>query len=124
MEVSPNDEGKPVAETQAKVTVRPARFARLTHPEDDDTVPQNIDFLLDVTLSIAVELGRTKMTIKDVLALGPGSVIELDKAAGEPVDMRVNDRLMAKGEVVVIDDRFGVRVTAIVSPSQRLGSLT
>lgn len=110
---------------EGKVTVRAARFAPLAHPSDEDrSAPQNIDFLLDVTLSIAVELGRTKMAIKDVLALGPGSVIELDKAAGEPVDMRVNDKLMAKGEVVVIDDRFGVRVTDIISPSQRLGSLT
>lgn len=108
---------------EGKVTVRPARFAALSYPDDQKAVPQNIDFLLDVTLNIAVELGRTKMTIKEVLSLGPGSVVELDKAAGEPVDMRVNDRLMAKGEVVVIDDRFGVRVTDIISPSQRLGSL-
>jgi len=82
----------------------------------------NIDLLLDVPLPITVELGRTTMTIRDVLDLGPGSVVELDRAAGEPVDILVNGKLVAKGEVVVIDENFGVRVVDIVAPADRLSS--
>lgn len=82
----------------------------------------NIDLLLDVPLPITVELGRTSMTIRDVLDLGPGSVVELDRVAGEPVDILVNGKLVAKGEVVVIDENFGVRVVDIVAPADRLSS--
>ena len=71
-------------------------------------------------MSVTVELGRTKMYIKDILGLGEGSIIELDKLAGEPVDLLVNGKLIAKGEVVVIDENFGVRVTDIVSPTDRI----
>ncbi|HPY02630.1 MAG TPA: flagellar motor switch protein FliN, partial [Spirochaetota bacterium] len=73
-----------------------------------------------VQLNLTVELGRTKQYVKDILGLGEGSIIELDKLAGEPVDLLVNNKLIAKGEVVVIDENFGVRVTDIVSPSERL----
>jgi flagellar motor switch protein FliN/FliY len=75
---------------------------------------------MDVQMSVTVELGRTKMYIKDILGLGEGSIIELDKLAGEPVDLLVNGKLIAKGEVVVIDENFGVRVTDIVSPTDRI----
>jgi len=75
---------------------------------------------MDVQLNLTVELGRTKQYVKDILGLGEGSIIELDKLAGEPVDLLVNNKLIAKGEVVVIDENFGVRVTDIVSPSERL----
>jgi flagellar motor switch protein FliN/FliY len=81
---------------------------------------QNIGLLMDVQLNLTVELGRTKQYVKDILGLGEGSIIELDKLAGEPVDLLVNNKLIAKGEVVVIDENFGVRVTDIVSPSERL----
>jgi len=80
----------------------------------------NIDLLLDVPLPIAVELGRTNMAIRDILDLGPGSVVELDRSAGEPVDILVNGKLVARGEVVVIDESFGVRVVDIVSPAERV----
>lgn len=83
----------------------------------------NLDLLMDVSLRVSVELGRTDLTIKDVLDLGPGSVVELDKLAGEPVDILVNERLIAKGEVVVVDENFGVRVTDIVSPQKRIGRI-
>ena len=83
-------------------------------------VGQNINLLLDVQLTLTVELGRTKQYVKDILGLGEGSIIELDKLAGEPVDLLVNNKLIAKGEVVVIDENFGVRVTDIVSPSERM----
>lgn len=83
----------------------------------------NINFLLDVPLDVAVELGRTKIAVKDMLQLGPGSVIELDKLIGEPVDLLVNEKLIAKGEVVVFDENFGVRITDIMNAEDRLKSL-
>jgi flagellar motor switch protein FliN len=84
---------------------------------------KNIDMLLDVSLPISIELGRTALKIEDILNLGPGSVVELDKLAGEPVDLLVNDKLLAKGEVVVIDENFGVRITTMVSTQDRIRSL-
>lgn len=83
----------------------------------------NISLLLDVPMQMTVELGRTRMLIKDILGLGEGSIIELDKLAGEPVDILVNNKLVAKGEVVVIDENFGVRVTDIISPMDRINNL-
>ena len=80
----------------------------------------NLNLLMDVQMTLTVELGRTKMFIKEILGLGEGSIIELDKLAGEPVDLLVNGKLVAKGEVVVIDENFGVRVTDIVSPLERV----
>ena len=80
----------------------------------------NLDLLLDVQMTVTVELGRTKKYIKEILLLGEGSILELDKLAGEPVDLLVNGKLIAKGEVVVIDENFGVRVTDIVSSKDRL----
>jgi flagellar motor switch protein FliN/FliY len=104
------------------VTARPAQFASLK-PNPPSVTQPNLDLLLGVTLKVAVELGRTKMEIKEVLQLGPGSVVELDKLAGEPVDVLINDRVIARGEVVVIDDRFGVRITDVLSPVDRISSL-
>ena len=104
------------------VGISPVKF-----PPLGDGVPQgvsqNINLLLDVQLTLTVELGRTKQYVKDILGLGEGSIIELDKLAGEPVDLLVNNKLIAKGEVVVIDENFGVRVTDIVSPSERLNKI-
>ena len=80
----------------------------------------NLNLLMDVQMSLTVELGRTKMFVKEILTLGEGSIIELDKLAGEPVNLLVNGKLVAKGEVVVIDENFGVRVTDIVTPTERL----
>ncbi len=85
--------------------------------------PQNYELLLDVQMSLTVELGRTTKYIKDILNLGEGSIIELDKLAGEPVDLLVNGKLIAKGEVVIIDENFGVRVTDIIGPAERLSQL-
>jgi len=91
--------------------------------ERTEGVPHNIELLLDVELRISVELGRTVMTIRDILALHPGSVVELNKVAGEPVDILVNGRLVARGEVVVVEENFGVRVTDILSPSKRIEAM-
>lgn len=79
-----------------------------------------LDLLMDIPLEISVELGRMKMLVRDVIELGTGSIVEIDKAAGEPVDVMVNGRLVAKGEVVVIEDNFGVRITEIITPHERL----
>lgn len=83
-----------------------------------------LDFLLDVPLQVSVELGRRRIRIAELLALGQGSVLELEKVAGEPLDIRVNDKLIARGEAVVVNDKFGVRLTDIVSPSERVEQLT
>ncbi len=110
------------ARVSPNVPVQPAQFSPLTQsavPINDG----NIGLILDVPLQVTVELGRTKKLIKDVLELSTGSVIELDRLAGEPVDILVNGKLLAKGEVVVIDENFGVRVTDIVSSMERMRNL-
>jgi flagellar motor switch protein FliN/FliY len=84
---------------------------------------RRLELLLDVPLDVSVELGRSRVSIQDLLALGPGSVVELDKIAGEPLDILVNDRLVARGEAVVVNDKFGVRITDIVSQSERIARL-
>jgi flagellar motor switch protein FliN/FliY len=87
---------------------------------DNESRGGNISLLLDVPLKLTVELGRTTRTVKEILALAPGSVVELDKLSGEAVDILVNEKLIAKGEVVVIDENFGVRITEILDPDVRL----
>ncbi len=82
-----------------------------------------LDLLYDIPLEVSVELGRVRMVVKDVIELGSGSIVEIDKAAGEPVDVLVNGRLVAHGEVVVIEDNFGVRITEILNPADRLARL-
>jgi len=84
-------------------------------PDAAPAAPGNLNQVLDVTVKVTAELGRTTMLIRDVVGLAPGTVVELNKLAGEPVDIRVNEKLLARGEVVVIDDSFGVRITEIVS---------
>jgi flagellar motor switch protein FliN/FliY len=84
---------------------------------------KDIDFLLDIPLAVTVELGRARMLIKDLLQLGQGSVVELEKLAGEPMEILVNDKLIARGEVVVVNEKFGVRLTDIISPSERIQRL-
>ncbi len=84
---------------------------------------RRLDMLLDVPLDVSVELGRCRMTIQDLLGLAPGAIIELDKVAGEPLDILINDRLVARGEAVVVNEKFGVRITDIVSPQERVARL-
>ena len=84
---------------------------------------QNLDFILDIPLKVTVELGRTKVLVKDLLQMGQGSVIELDKLAGEPLEILVNGKLVARGEVVVINEKFGARLTDIISPIERIETL-
>ncbi len=87
------------------------------------TDSKNLDMILDIPLIVTVELGRTKMMINDLLQLGQGSVIELSKLVGEPLEILVNEKLVARGEVVVVNEKFGVRLTDIVSPMERIESL-
>jgi flagellar motor switch protein FliN len=84
---------------------------------------RRLDLLLDVPLDVSVELGRARMSIQDLLNLSPGSVVELDKIAGEALDILINGRLVARGEAVVVNDKFGVRISDIVSPSERIARL-
>ncbi len=104
------------------VVVQPAQFAPLTGQPAARPLP-NLQLLMDVPLQVTVELGRTKMLIRDILELAKGSVVELEKFAGEPVDILVNGKLVAKGEVVVIDENFGVKVVDIVTPAERIQGL-
>ena len=102
--------------------VQPAQFAPL-RASNVNVSDSNIGMIMDVPLQITVELGRTKKLIREILELAPGSVVELDKLAGEPVDILVNGKIVAKGEVVVIDEHFGVRITSIVSMQERANTL-
>ncbi|MEW6520178.1 MAG: flagellar motor switch protein FliN [Thermodesulfobacteriota bacterium] len=103
---------------------RPASFNEL---EESGGAPHasshNLDFLLDIPLDVTVELGRTSMIIDRMLQLTQGSVVELEKAAGEPVEIYVNRKLLGKGEVIVVNDRFGVRITEIISQADRIKNM-
>ena len=93
---------------------------------EKQTAPQgglNLDFILEIPLKVSAELGRSKMLVGDLLQLGQGSVIELDKMAGEPMDIYVNSRLIARGEVIVANEKFGVRLTDVISPAERINNL-
>ncbi|MEY4670059.1 MAG: hypothetical protein RL518_2758 [Pseudomonadota bacterium] len=82
--------------------------------------PRNLDFLMDVSLQVSVEVGRARMTINDLLQMGAGSVVELEKLAGEPLDIFINGKPVARGEAVIVNDKFGVRLTDIISPEERV----
>ncbi len=92
-------------------------------PQKAEAPLGNLDFILDVPLHITVTLGRAKMLIKELLQLGQGSVVELEKMAGEPMDLHIGDKLIARGEVVVVNEKFGVRLTDIVSTVERIQQL-
>jgi flagellar motor switch protein FliN/FliY len=103
--------------------VQAVQFPNLTQPRLGPHEAGNIGLIMDVSMEMTVELGRTRKLIKEILGMGEGTIIELDKLAGEPVDILVNHKLIAKGEVVVIDENFGVRVTEIVSPMERINDM-
>jgi len=92
-------------------------------PEPSEPPSTNLDFILDIPMEVSVELGRSKMLISDLLQLGQGSVIELTKLAGEPLEVLVNQKLIARGEVVVVNEKFGIRLTDIISPTERVKRL-
>lgn len=97
--------------------------ARMEKESSSASEIANLDFILDIPLEVSVELGRAKMLISDLLQLGQGSVIELTKLAGEPLEIFVNQKLIARGEVVVVNEKFGIRMTDIISPAERVKQL-
>ncbi len=99
-----------------------AQFPKLEKGHGQKSI-RDLDFLLDVPLEISVELGRTKLLVNDLLHLGQGSVVELTKLAGEPLEILINHKLIARGEAVVVNEKFGVRITDIVSPVERVKQL-
>ncbi len=92
-------------------------------PGSEGAAHADLDFILDIPLELSVELGRTKMLVNDLLQLGQGSIVELNKLAGEPLEVFINSKLVAKGEVVVVNEKFGIRLTDIISPLERVRSL-
>lgn len=131
-EVSSDDWGAALAEQAAQTTsentaqaVEPAHVFETfaSSNKSKDTQVHDIDLILDIPVQLTVELGRTKIPIKHILQLAQGSVVELDGLAGEPMDVLVNGCLIAQGEVVVVNDKFGIRLTDIVTPSERLRKL-
>jgi flagellar motor switch protein FliN/FliY len=105
----------------AAAAVQPVQFGQLGPSKKGE--PRNLDLLLDVEIPISVEVGRAQMSLEEVLKLVPGSVVPLDKKAEEPVDLRVNGKLVARGEVVLVDDTYGLRITQIVDAAGRIESL-
>ena len=110
--------------TSENANAHKVEFTDFTERQTLSSEESNIELLYDIPLSITVELGRTQMSIRKILELGPGAVIQLDKLAGEPVDILANHKLIAKGEVVVIEENFGVRIIDIISPIDRLSKMT
>jgi len=108
--INTETEELPVDKTVEAIAEKPAT-------KSDIFNESNIDLLMDVSLRVTVELGRTRMKLSQILELQHGSVVELDRLAGDPVDIFVNDRMVAHGEVVVVDDKFGVRITEMISPN-------
>jgi len=111
--------------TTGQTSDKPAVFANLEQKSSGKAPSSqgNINLLLDVPLKVTVSLGNTKMLIKELLHLGPGSIIELSKIAGDPMDICIGEKLIARGEVVVVNDLFGVRIMDIVSPAERIETL-
>lgn len=99
-------------------TLTPPAVSASAPPQD-----ANLERLLDIPLVLSAQLGNTRMLIKDLLQLGPGSIVELDKLAGEPLEVLVNERLVARGEVVMVNEKFGIRLTDVISPSERVKKL-
>ena len=121
-QMQPQMQQMPIQQYGMPAGVQPVQFTPLNQAHGSGE-SGNIGLLMDVFMEMTVELGRTKRLIKDILGMGEGTIIELDKLAGEPVDILVNHKLIAKGEVVVIDENFGVRVTEIVSPMERVSDV-
>ncbi|OPY85191.1 MAG: Flagellar motor switch protein FliN [Smithella sp. PtaU1.Bin162] len=109
--------------SQERTEVTNVHFDELKKKKPDGKSTVDLDFILDIPLTLTCELGRSKMLISELLQLGQGSVLELTKLAGEPMDVYVNQRLIARGEVVVVNEKFGVRLTDIVSPAERVNKL-
>jgi flagellar motor switch protein FliN len=109
---------------KADPQTRPAEFSDLQDQGGSDAAREvNLEVILDVPVTLSMEVGRTRIPIRNLLQLNQGSVVELDRAAGEPLDVFVNGTLVAHGEVVVVNDKFGIRLTDVISPSERIKKL-
>ena len=116
--------GAPIEEGKGIPKAAKAEFDDFKSEAPKAVAPaKDLDFILDIPLDVTVEIGRTRMLINDLLQIGQGSVIELNRLAGEPLDILVNNKLIARGEVVVVSEKFGVRITDIVSPLERVKRL-
>lgn len=119
-----NESAKPKQEQTAKVEETVAQPDLKLHVNPNASEQEHsLDLILDIPLKVSVELGRTKIVVQDLLKLHKGSVIELSKLAGEPLEVLVNDKVVAKGEVIVVNEKFGIRLTDIVSHAQRIRQL-
>ena len=117
---------KEIAETSTAQQASDAKFKDMTETArqpSDNKLKRELDFILDIPLDVSAELGRTRLLINELLQLGQGSVVELNKLAGEPLEVYVNGKLVARGEAVVINEKFGVRLTDIISPIERVKQL-
>lgn len=114
-----------MADQANNTTARPATWSSLDASEAQSASPagDKLEVILDVPVTLSLEVGRTRIAIRNLLQLNQGSVVELDRAAGEPLDVFVNGTMVAHGEVVVVNDRFGVRLTDVVSPAERIRRL-
>ncbi|MBI5315287.1 MAG: flagellar motor switch protein FliN [Nitrospirae bacterium] len=121
-EVATSGTSTPTAATASSPPPSPASFPSL---DGGGAVPapKNIDFILDIPMQVTVQVGSTKMVIRELLQLGQGSVIELEKLAGEPMEVLVNNKLVARGEVVVVNEKFGIRLTDVISAAERVQQL-
>lgn len=122
-EMPKQSDNQPNETAQETPTVQNVKFSSFDNTESAQSEPNNLNMLLDIPLQVTVELGRTKRMVKEILEISQGSIIELDKLAGEPVDILINNKLIAVGEVVVIDENFGVRVTDVLSTAERISKL-
>ena len=122
--IAEDDWAAAMAEQASTPAPAPEIFQEMSGTSQGNGVAKDIDFILDIPVLLTVELGRTKIAIKNLLQLAQGSVVELDGMAGEPMDVLVNGCLIAQGEVVVVNDKFGIRLTDIVTPSERMRRLS
>jgi flagellar motor switch protein FliN/FliY len=116
-------EEEPAPQVADSPEIEPVSESKVSPPREKSEKLSNMELLLDIPLEITAELGRTRMIINDLLQLGQGSVIELNKLAGEPLEILVNHKLIARGEVVVVNEKFGIRLTDIISPLERIKQL-
>jgi flagellar motor switch protein FliN/FliY len=121
--IAEDDWAAAMAEQATTAKVAPDIFPELSGTAPANGIASDIDMILDIPVLMTVELGRTKIAIRNLLQLAQGSVVELDGLAGEPMDVLVNGTLIAQGEVVVVNDKFGVRLTDIVTPAERIRKL-
>jgi flagellar motor switch protein FliN/FliY len=112
-----------LAQEAAAKQAQPSPPVPVPVPSSLSSQETNLDRILDIPLLLSAQLGSTRMLIKDLLQLGPGSIVELDKLAGEPLEVLVNERLVARGEVVMVNEKFGIRLTDVISPTERVNKL-